>query len=110
MSEFLLEARGVTKHFGGVAALVDGAFSLRAGEIHAIMGENGAGKSTLGKILAGVYPPDAGSITLDGELFAPPIRAKLGSVWLIYQELDLFPHLSIAENMVSVFAFNENVR
>ena len=112
MSEFLLEARGVTKHFGGVAALLDGAFSLRAGEIHAIMGENGAGKSTLGKILAGVYPPDAGSITLDGELFCPanPREAQARGVAMIYQELDLFPHLSIAENMVTAnLAFNENV-
>ena len=109
----LLIAEGVKKNFGGVHALVDGAFTLRAGEVHAIMGENGAGKSTLGKILAGVYPPNAGSIRLEGQPFAPasPRQAQALGVAMIFQELDLFPHLSVAENMVAAnLAYKEGWR
>ena len=62
----LLEARGISKAFPGVQALVDVDFTLEAGEIHALVGENGAGKSTLVKILTGVYQPDAGTLLVDG--------------------------------------------
>ena len=108
----LLTAQGVSKHFGGVQALVDGSFTLYPGEVHAIMGENGAGKSTFGKILAGVYPANKGTIQLDGENFAPasPRHAQELGVAMIFQELDLFPHLSVAENMVAAnLAFPEGV-
>ncbi|MFT5121424.1 MAG: ABC-type sugar transport system ATPase subunit [Kiritimatiellia bacterium] len=108
----LLVAEGVKKQFGGVRALVDGAFTLIAGEVHAIMGENGAGKSTLGKILAGVFPASAGTLLLDGQPFAPtnPRQAQQLGVAMIFQELDLFPHLSIAENIVAAnLAYKEGV-
>ena len=100
--EPLLIAKGVTKRFGGVVALSDGCFTLRTGEVHAIMGENGAGKSTLGKILAGVFPADSGQMLLDGKPFTPanPQASQASGVAMIFQELDLFPHLSVAENMV----------
>lgn len=108
----LLTAEGVQKRFGGVRALVDGSFELRSGEVHAIVGENGAGKSTLGKILAGVFAEDAGTIMLDGQPFAPvnPQAAQALGVAMIFQELDLFPNLSVAENMVAAnLAFDEGV-
>lgn len=99
----LLCANGIQKSFGGVKALVDGCFELRAGEVHAVMGENGAGKSTLGKILAGVFPAGGGTMTFDGEAFAPatPREAQSRGVAMIFQELDLFPNLSVAENVVT---------
>ncbi len=87
MAELALRAEGIYKHYDGVAALRGACFSLAAGEVHALMGENGAGKSTLAKIAAGTVRADAGEIFLDGKLA------------IIYQELDLFPHLSIAENI-----------
>ena len=84
----VLEAEGVSKQFGGVYALSNVCFGLERGEVHALMGENGAGKSTLAKVMAGAVRPDAGAI-----------RAR-GRIGMIYQELDLFPDLSIGENMV----------
>jgi len=66
MADAILEMRGITKTFPGVKALEDVNFEVCSGEIHAICGENGAGKSTLMKVLGGVYPPDAGTILLDG--------------------------------------------
>ena len=97
----LLAIRGVSKHFGGVAALSKVAFDLRAGEIHALLGENGAGKSTLIKVLGGIHVPEAGDICIDGR------RASIRSVAdadrhgirIIHQELSLAPNLSIAENI-----------
>ena len=62
----MLEMRGIQKYFPGVHALDDCQFELRAGEVHALVGENGAGKSTLMKILSGVYVRDGGTVTLDG--------------------------------------------
>ena len=105
----LLELRGIRKHFGGVAALGGVDFDLRAGEIHALLGENGAGKSTLIKILGGIHAPDAGEIRVGGECVA--IRDvtdadRLG-IRLIHQELSLAPNLSVAEN---IFLGREPVR
>ncbi|MBE3575896.1 MAG: sugar ABC transporter ATP-binding protein [Firmicutes bacterium] len=97
----LLEVRGVTKRFPGVLALDQVRFDLRAGEIHALVGENGAGKSTLMKILAGAYRPDAGQILLQGQpvaLTSPRQAADLG-ISIIYQEFTLLPALSVAENI-----------
>ncbi|MBE3071135.1 MAG: sugar ABC transporter ATP-binding protein, partial [Planctomycetes bacterium] len=97
----MLSLRGVTKRFGGTTALEGVDFDLRAGEIHALLGENGAGKSTLIKVLGGIHVPDAGSIALDGRPAA--IRsvadANRRGIRLIHQELSLAPNLSIAENI-----------
>src|SRR4029077_5168270 len=71
LGDVVLEARGLTRRFTGVLALSGVDFRLRAGEVHALMGQNGAGKSTLIKILTGVYPPDAGELRLNGETIRP---------------------------------------
>ena len=97
----LLELRGVTKSFPGVKALDDVSFSVRKGEVHALLGENGAGKSTLIKILSGVHKPDSGVMYLDGKSvnFATPFEAQKAGIATIYQELLLFPDLTVAENI-----------
>jgi ABC-type sugar transport system ATPase subunit len=98
----LLQAVDISKHYGGIAALKRARFSLRAGEVHALMGENGAGKSTLAKIIAGSVRPDNGQILLDGRLIAinSPLDAQRHGIGIIYQELDLFPNLTAGENIV----------
>ncbi len=98
----LLQAEGIGKHYGGVYALKNAAFSLRRGEVHALMGENGAGKSTLAKIIAGSVRADHGRILIDGETAAirSPLDAQRSGIGIVYQELDLFPHLSVGENIV----------
>ena len=98
----LLSMRGVTKRFGAVEALRGVDFDLAAGEVHALVGENGAGKSTLMKILAGVQPPDEGTMTLNGESvrFSGVHEAQGRGVVMVYQELALVPTLSVAENLV----------
>ncbi len=108
MSDVILEMRGITKTFPGVKALDDVTFSVRRGEIHALVGENGAGKSTLMKVLSGVYAHGTyeGEILFEGEVCRfPDIHAseKHGIV-IIHQELALVPHLSITEN---IFLGNE---
>ncbi len=97
----LLRMQGIDKAFAGVQALRGADFELRAGEVHALMGENGAGKSTLMKVLAGVYTADAGQILLDGQLAAPdsPRAAQALGIRIIHQELNLMPHLSAAQNI-----------
>ena len=97
----LLELRGITKQFPGVLALSEVDFTLRAGEIHALMGENGAGKSTVIKVLTGVYPRDAGTIHLNGQPFraASPMDAQRKGISTVYQEVNLIPELSVAENL-----------
>lgn len=96
-----LQADGVKKHFGGVKALNGVSFSLKKGEVHALVGENGAGKSTLIKILSGVFPYDAGTIQFDGAPYCPasPHDAKASGVQVVHQEFNLLDHLSIAENI-----------
>ncbi|WP_421723181.1 sugar ABC transporter ATP-binding protein [Bauldia sp.] len=97
----LLQLKGVTKTFPGVKALDDVSFDVRPGEVHALLGENGAGKSTLIKILSGVYTPDSGEMFLDGNrvAFATPSEAQEAGIATIYQELLLFPDLTVAENI-----------
>jgi len=97
----LLEVRAIEKSFPGVKALSGVSFDVRAGEVHALLGENGAGKSTLIKIVSGVYQPDAGSILVNGRAvhFSTPDDARRAGVATIYQELLLFPELSVAENI-----------
>jgi len=101
MSDALLEMRGVTKTFPGVRALSEVNFTVRPGEVHALMGENGAGKSTLIKVLTGVYPRDGGTIVFCGRDIAPaaPIEAEALGISTVYQEVNLIPHLSVAENI-----------
>jgi ribose transport system ATP-binding protein len=97
----LVSARKVSKSFPGVRALHEVDFELRPGEAHALMGENGAGKSTLMKILAGVYVPDSGEISVDGKLvsFGSPREAQAVGVGIIHQELQLMNHLTVAQNI-----------
>jgi ribose transport system ATP-binding protein len=97
----LLSMRGIDKRFGGVHALRHADFDLRAGEVHALLGENGAGKSTLMNILSGVVAPDAGELRLDGTpvQLDSPRRAQSLGIATIFQELDLVPGLSVAANM-----------
>ncbi|MAT47336.1 MAG: D-xylose ABC transporter ATP-binding protein, partial [Verrucomicrobiaceae bacterium] len=97
----LLEARAISKRFGGVRALEGVSASFHAGEVVAVMGENGAGKSTLMKCLAGVHQPNAGEVAVDGNLVSiPDVRAaeKLG-VAFIHQELNLAENLNIGANV-----------
>lgn len=100
-NNYLLEMRQIDKQFPGVHALDHVNFRVRAGEIHALMGENGAGKSTLMKVLTGLYRKDAGEIVLDGEQvsFNSPLDAQRVGISTIYQEINLIPYLSIAENI-----------
>ncbi len=99
--ECLLKLRGIEKYFPGVRALHNVDFTLRKGEIHALMGENGAGKSTLIKILTGVYQMDDGSISIDGEAVSihSPQDAQNKGISTVYQEITLCPNLTVAENM-----------
>jgi monosaccharide-transporting ATPase len=98
----LLSMKGITKSFPGVVALADVDFSLRKGEIHALMGENGAGKSTLIKVVTGVEHPDAGSIELDGKLVQvrSPQHSQTLGISTVYQEVNLCTNISVAENIM----------
>ncbi|HOJ99263.1 MAG TPA: sugar ABC transporter ATP-binding protein [Termitinemataceae bacterium] len=98
----ILEMKDISKYFPGVRALSRVNFSLRPGEIHALMGQNGAGKSTLIKIMTGVYHPDGGSIWLDGAKITveSPEHAESLGIATVYQEVNLCPNLSVAENVL----------
>lgn len=100
MSE-LLHLSGITKSFGAARALKGVSFSVRAGEVHALLGENGAGKSTLIKVISGAHQPDSGEISLAGETLASlnPARARALGIACIYQQPALFPDLTVAENI-----------
>ncbi|HXY38106.1 MAG TPA: ATP-binding cassette domain-containing protein, partial [Vicinamibacteria bacterium] len=98
----VLRLEAITRRFGATVALDGASLDLRAGEVHALLGENGAGKSTLLSIVGGLLRPDAGSMRLEGEAYAPrsPRDARAAGIALIHQELSLFPHLSVAENVL----------
>lgn len=101
MSETFLQMNHITKRFPGVLALSNVNFTLRKGEVHALLGENGAGKSTLMKILAGVYQPDEGEIIFEGRpiAFSDPLSAQNAGITIIHQEFNLFPELTVEENI-----------
>ena len=97
----LLQLSAVTKSFGAVRALKGVSFDLRAGEVHALLGENGAGKSTLIKVITGAHQPDGGTLDINGQRVAhltPAAAHKLG-IACIYQQPALFPDLTVAENI-----------
>ncbi|MGH2615354.1 MAG: sugar ABC transporter ATP-binding protein [Thermomicrobiales bacterium] len=98
----LLVAEAITRRFPGVTAVDEVDFAVRAGEVHALLGENGAGKSTLIKILGGALRKDGGTIRLNGAPvdFHSPAEALAAGIAVIYQELVLCPHLSVAENVL----------
>lgn len=97
----LLQAANVSKHFAGVQALRDVSFELRAGEVHALVGENGAGKSTLIKIITGAVQPDSGTLEVGGRVVSEnnPVASRKLGVAAIYQQPALFPDLTVAENI-----------
>lgn len=101
MSDCILELEKISKRFSGVEVLHEVSFSLRPGEIHALLGENGAGKSTLVKVITGIHQPDGGEIYLNGRQvhFADARESRLAGIAAIYQELSLFPDLTVAENI-----------
>jgi ribose transport system ATP-binding protein len=97
----LVTMTAIDKHFPGVHALRAAQFDLRAGEVHALMGENGAGKSTMMKVLSGIYAPDGGTISVKGakvKINGPRAAQALG-IGIIHQELALMPDLTVAQNI-----------
>jgi ribose transport system ATP-binding protein len=101
MSDVLLEMKNIQKSFPGVHALDNANIEVRAGEVHALVGENGAGKSTLMKVLNGIYKKDGGQIIYKGEEIelSNPLDAQRRGIGMIHQELNLMPHLTVAENI-----------
>jgi simple sugar transport system ATP-binding protein len=106
----LIEMKGIKKNFGDVAALRDGNFALRRGEIHSIVGENGAGKSTLMKILYGLYAPDEGEMTISGGAGHPetvsslsPKKAISHGIGMVHQEFMLASEMTVLENVILGF-------
>jgi len=99
--ETLLKLSGITKSFAGVHALRGVSFDLRAGEVHALVGENGAGKSTLIKVVTGAHAPDDGTMEVRGQLIETndPVRSRALGIAAIYQQPALFPDLTVAENV-----------
>jgi simple sugar transport system ATP-binding protein len=97
----ILELRSVTKEYHGTAAVKDVDFSLRPGEIHALLGENGAGKSTLTKMIAGAVTPTKGDVLIEGKAvrFASPAEALRNGIAMVFQETSLIPTLTVAQNL-----------
>lgn len=101
MSEVILKMTGIDKRFSGVHALKGVALELRAGEVHALMGENGAGKSTLMKVLCGIHAYDSGKIEYFGKevKFASIAESQAAGISIIHQELNMMNHLTVAQNV-----------
>ena len=97
----LLRATSISKSFAGVQALKGVSFELRAGEVHALVGENGAGKSTLIKILTGAHQADEGTLEVTGRVVEEndPVLSRSLGIAAIYQQPALFPDLTVAENI-----------
>jgi ABC-type sugar transport system ATPase subunit len=98
----IIELKNITKTFGGTLALDNVSINIYPGEIHSFVGVNGAGKSTLMKIMLGVYPCDSGQILINGAEthFRNPEEAITNGVAMVYQELNLFPKMTIYENIL----------
>ena len=98
----VLRIAGIAKRFGATLALDSASLEVQPGEVQALVGENGAGKSTLLAIVSGLLQPDAGTLEVSGEPYAPrsPRDARARGIALIHQELSLFPHLTVAENVL----------
>ncbi len=105
----VIRLEGVTKRFGGIKALDNVSLAVEPGEVHAVVGGNGAGKSTLMKLLAGIHEPDSGTILLQGQpvRITSPRDAEALGIAMVFQELNLFPTLSVAAN---VFMCSESTR
>ena len=101
MNDVLVRLEGITRRFGAVIALAGADLELRAGEVHGVLGENGAGKTTLLNVLGGLVKPDAGSVTLDGNVVSltNPRDAWALGVGLVHQHFKLVPRLSVLENL-----------
>jgi simple sugar transport system ATP-binding protein len=97
----ILELTGISKHFGAIQALTDVSLSLNPGEVVGLMGDNGAGKSTLVKIMAGNYPPSAGTMAMAGRKLTlhKPADARRAGIEIVYQDLALCDNLTAAENV-----------
>lgn len=102
MTRMLLQMDSITKKYGEFSANRGIDFSLRAGEVHAIVGENGAGKTTLMRILYGMEQPTSGTISLNGKAvsFASPLDAIQHGIGMVHQHFMLFPTFTVAENIV----------
>ena len=98
----LLSLSGISKAFPGVLALADVSLDVEQGEVHALVGENGAGKSTLMKIIAGVYQPDSGTISMDNQVvrLSNPIESQARGIRMIYQELTVLDNLDVGRNIM----------
>jgi ribose transport system ATP-binding protein len=101
MAGMALSMQAIMKGFPGVKALDGANLHIAAGEVHGLIGENGAGKSTIIKVLAGVFQPDAGTITVNGQTLAPatPAAVHAAGVRFIHQELHLVPHFTVTESV-----------
>jgi simple sugar transport system ATP-binding protein len=97
----VLELKNISKHFGAIQAVNDVSLSLEPGEVVGLMGDNGAGKSTIVKMIAGNYPPTAGSIHIDGKpvSFAHPVDARRSGIEIVYQDLALCNNMTAGENV-----------
>ena len=101
MSESVLELCGITKHYGPVRALRGADFMLRAGEVHALLGENGAGKSTLMQIAYGLIRPDSGTMVVRGRPGLPrsPRQARMRGIGMVHQHFTGIAALTVADNI-----------
>jgi ribose transport system ATP-binding protein len=101
MAEIVVSMKNIQKSFPGVHALDDAQIELKKGEVHGLVGENGAGKSTLMKVLTGIYAKDSGAVSVKGREvnYANPGEALADGISMIHQELNLMPHLSVADNI-----------
>jgi branched-chain amino acid transport system ATP-binding protein len=108
----LLEVSGLTKHFGGLAAVQNVSFGIARGDIVSLIGPNGAGKTTIFNLLSGIYAPDAGEILLDGENLVGfrPFEICRRGVGRTFQIMQPFPHMTVLDNVVTGGLFGRNPR
>ena len=104
-SEYIVSMEGIKKTFGSVQAVKNGEFNLKKGEIHSLIGENGAGKSTMMKLLYGMYPFDAGTVTIGGKQYQSitPKTAIEAGIGMVHQEFMLVKELTVLENIILGF-------